>query len=76
MDQSLVRLARAGGWASRRVLSTAQQLLQRAGGRVNTGEKAVVPVDVRRTIERYNELDMQLYEHAVQLFLRQRHLDE
>jgi hypothetical protein len=75
MDESLVRLARAGGWSSRRLLSVAAQLQEEAGGKVNAGNNPLVPWDVRRVIEQYNELDMQLYEFATQLFMRRRYSD-
>jgi hypothetical protein len=76
MDESLVRLARAGGWGSRRVLrlSTeleAQSAATRGTARVNAApDKPPVPADARLAIERANQLDMQLYEFALRLFMR------
>ncbi|EFN51567.1 hypothetical protein CHLNCDRAFT_140052 [Chlorella variabilis] len=71
MDESLVRLAKAGGWASRRVLKLAQDLeAGNTGSKVNATPKPKIPVEVRLAIERNNREDMRLYEYAVQLFLR------
>jgi hypothetical protein len=75
MDESLVRLARAAGWSSRRVLRLAAEqeaafTAAKGQERVNSTPKPKVPLEVRQAIEQANQLDMALYGYAVQLFLQ------
>ncbi|KAL4853494.1 hypothetical protein ACK3TF_005517 [Chlorella vulgaris] len=73
MDESLVQLARAAGWSSRRVLRIAAELeAGSSDGRLNATPKPKVPAEVRQAIAETNQLDMQLYQYALQLFM-QRH---
>ncbi|KAI3424320.1 hypothetical protein D9Q98_009873 [Chlorella vulgaris] len=71
MDESLVQLARAAGWSSRRVLRIAAELeAGSSDGRLNATPKPKVPAEVRQAIAETNDLDMQLYQYAVQLFMQ------
>jgi hypothetical protein len=71
MDESLVQLARAAGWSSRRVLRIAAELeAGSSDGRLNATPKPKVPAEVRQAIAETNNLDMQLYQYAVQLFMQ------
>ena len=75
MEESLVQLAQAAGWPSARVLDVAAQLEAASASatglaRSNATPKPKVPAEVRRVVARHNRQDMQLYEYAVQLFLR------
>lgn len=71
-----MRLSRLAGWPEGRLLAAAKQQEEQskaaAGVRVNATPKPQVPLEIRQLIARYNHLDMQLYEHAVRLFLHQR----
>lgn len=80
MEESLVRLAAAAGWPSERVLrlaaeQEAEYTASQGGKRVNSTPKPKVPMEVRRAIEAANQMDMQLFSFAVQLFLRRSALD-
>jgi hypothetical protein len=75
MDESLVRLAKAANWGSRRVLRLAAELEAQytaAKGQtlVNSTPKPKIPLEVRQAIERNNQLDMQLYAYGLRLFMR------
>lgn len=71
MEDSLVQLAEAAGWASDAVLARAAELEAAAEtGRLNATPKPLVPAEVRRQIAAANQMDVALYNHAVKLFLR------
>ncbi len=75
MDESLVRLAKAANWGSRRVLRLAAELEAQytaAKGQtlVNSTPKPKIPLEVRQAIQRNNQLDMQLYAYGLRLFMR------
>lgn len=76
MDESMLRLAAAAGWSGDKFMQVSQDLEAQSkaelGGRINANTKPHVPPYVRQAIADNNALDMQLYEYAVQLFLRQR----
>lgn len=69
MEQSLVHLAAAAGWSESEVLRVAAEL-ESKGSKVNATPRPKVPAAVREAIKRSNQLDMELYEYAMQLFLR------
>ncbi|KAL4447484.1 hypothetical protein ABPG75_004703 [Micractinium tetrahymenae] len=76
LEESLMRLSRVAGWREDTLLVAAKKLEEQskaeAGQRVNATPKPQVPLEIRQLIAQYNHLDMQLYEHAVRLFLHQR----
>lgn len=76
LEESLVRLSRLAGWPEDRLIAAAKKQEEHskaeAGVRVNATPKPQVPLEIRQLIAKYNHLDMQLYEHAVRLFLHQR----
>lgn len=61
-DESLILLKRALGWRTRNILYTKHHV-----GR-NRPPKDEIASDTLKLIERYNELDIQLYEFAKQMF--------
>ncbi|KAL4447440.1 hypothetical protein ABPG75_004659 [Micractinium tetrahymenae] len=75
LDESLIRLARTAGWPEDLLLAAARKQEEQSratgGTRVNATPRPQVPKEIRQLIASYNQLDVQLYEHAVRLFLHQ-----
>ena len=70
MDESLARLAAAAGWPDTELYAAAAGVEHGSDGkRSNASPHARVPVAVRQAIEKLNDLDMPVYQHALQLFL-------
>lgn len=68
MHESRARLAEAAGWDVSELLSDSSKL--ESSGRVNGNPHPTVPLAVKQKLARLNKLEMQLYEHGVQLFLQ------
>lgn len=70
MHESRVRIAEAAGWDINDYRQVASKLEQGAkSGKVNGNPHPDVPSEVRKEIEVESLLDMQIYEHALKLFL-------
>ena len=64
MDDSIQMLGEAAGWPNAVLFESFKST------HTNTTPRPKVPLAAKRALQAANHLDMQLYEYAVQLFLR------
>jgi hypothetical protein len=64
MEESLQVLGEAAGWSDEALFKSLKSM------RSNATPRLPVPLEVKRALAAINHLDMELYEHALHLFLQ------